>query len=79
MKRRFLSLSLSGTLTSFPDEPATSLTVVNTTGADVTLAYAGAESETMVIPNNCAYTCNSLTNANQVKASGSGTLRAEAE
>ena len=76
---KFLSLALSGTLTAFPAQEASMLHVLNNTGADVTLARLGADSDTFVLKDGQPWTVRGITNSNQVKASGSGTIYAEAE
>ena len=55
------------------------LHVLNNSGGNVTLARTGAESATFVLKDGQAWTVRGITNANQVQASGSGTLHAEAE
>ena len=79
MGPKFLSLTLSGTLTAFPAQAATMLHVLNNSGGNVTLARTGAESATFLLKDGQAWTVRGITNADQVKASGSGTLYAEAE
>lgn len=76
---KFLSLALSGTLTAFPNHEAGMVHILNNTGADVTLARYGSESDVFVIKDGQAWSLSGITNTNQIKASGSGTLYAEAE
>ncbi len=79
MGPKFISLSLSGSLAAFPAQRASMLHILNNTGADVTLARSGVESATFLLKNGQAWSVRSITDASQVKASGSGTLFAEAE
>lgn len=76
---KFLTITLSGSLAAFPSQTASMLHVLNNTGADVTLARTGFESATFILKDGQAWSVRSITNADQVKASGSGTLHAEAE
>lgn len=79
MPPKFLSLALSGSLAAFPARPCRYLHVLNNTGADVTLARAGDEEATFTLKDGQAWSLDGITNADQILASGTGTLQAEAE